>query len=244
MNFFDIKKGKWISYAIFVVFWAFLFVQNVNAQDSKSEKVTISVKNQTLEKTFKEISSQTDVKFFYNEAIAKSEKTVSLKFENAKLNTVLDEIKKQTGLYFTRENNTISVSERKEGSQSVQPKGTPKTIKGVVVDDTGEPVIGASVVVQGTTNGTMTDVDGAYTIDVPEGATLVISYIGFVSQNITIGKNNTIDVRLSENARILDEVVVVGYGVQKKVNLTGAISTLDAKVLENRPITNSTQALQ
>lgn len=245
MNFFDIKKGKWISYAIFIVFWVFLSSQNVSAQDSKSEKVTISVKNQTLEKTFKEISSQTDVKFFYNEAIAKSEKTVSLKFQDAKLNTVLDEIKKQTGLYFTRENNTISVSERKEANPSAQPgKGIPKTIKGVVVDDIGEPVIGASVVVQGTTNGTMTDVDGAYTIDVPEGATLVISYVGFISQNITVGKDTVIDIQLSENAQTLDEVVVVGYGVQKKVNLTGAISTLDAKVLENRPITNSTQALQ
>lgn len=245
MNSFNIKKRYWVFYALFIVFLAFLSVQNVSAQDIGSEKVTISVKAQSLEKTFKEISSQTDVKFFYNEAIAKSGKTVSLQFRNEKLSAVLDEIKKQTGLHFTRENNTISVSDHKENNQYLLTyKGTPKKVSGTIVDDYGEPITGVSVVIQGTTNGTMTDIDGNYSIEAPEDATLVISYIGFVSQNITIGKNNTIDVRLSENARILDEVVVVGYGVQKKVNLTGAISTLDAKVLENRPITNSTQALQ
>lgn len=245
MNFFDFKKGKWISYALFMVFWTFLFAQNVNAQDNKSEKVSISVKNQSLEKTFKDISSQTDVKFFYNETIAKSKQTVTLKFQDANLNTVLEEITKQTGLYFTRENNTISVSSRKESPQTVPAeKAVPKKITGTIVDETGEPIIGASVVVDGTTNGTMTDIDGTYTIEAPEGAVLAITYVGFISQNITVGKNPVINITLSENMQTLDEVVVVGYGVQKKVNLTGSISTLDAKALENRPITNSTQALQ
>lgn len=118
------------------------------------------------------------------------------------------------------------------------------TITGMVTDENGEPLPGVTVSVAGTTIGTATDMDGRYSLTVPEEGTLVFSFIGFETQRFEIGSRSVIDVTLTEDLASLDEVVVVGYGEQKKVNLTGAVSSLDAEFLENRPITNSSQALQ
>src|SRR5690554_1996269 len=117
-------------------------------------------------------------------------------------------------------------------------------VTGTVRDTDGEVVPGATVSVQGTTIGTATDLDGKYALSVPTGATLVFSFIGFETQIIPIGDRSVIDVTLGEDISALDEVVVVGYGTQRKVNVTGSISVVDSEALQNRPITNATQALQ
>lgn len=121
-----------------------------------------------------------------------------------------------------------------------------QTIKiiGTVVDDTGVPVIGANVVVKGTTNGTITDLDGKFSLDGPPNATLVISYVGFIDQEITVKGNAPLSITLKEDAEALDEVVVVGFGTQKKVNLTGAVSSVTSEAFENRSVSNVSQALQ
>ena len=119
-----------------------------------------------------------------------------------------------------------------------------KTISGNIVDSYGEPIIGANVIEKGTSNGTVTDYDGNFTFNVSNNAVLRISYIGYLEQEVATEGKSTINVKLLEDSKALDEVVVVGYGVQKKANLTGAVSSIDSKSLENRPITNSTQALQ
>ncbi|MCD8183891.1 MAG: carboxypeptidase-like regulatory domain-containing protein [Bacteroides sp.] len=119
-----------------------------------------------------------------------------------------------------------------------------KTVKGVVSDNFG-PVPGANVIVKGTTNGVITDMDGKFTLsDVPKNAVLQVSFIGYIMQEIKVAGKNTFAIQLSEDAKALEEVVVVGYGTQKKVNLTGAIGQVDSKVLESRPITSSASALQ
>lgn len=119
-----------------------------------------------------------------------------------------------------------------------------KTVKGVVTDNFG-PVIGANVLVKGTTNGVITDVDGKFVLsDVPEDAVLQISFIGYVTQEIKVAGKTEFNVQMSEDAKALEEVVVVGYGSQKKVNLTGSIGQIDSKVLESRPITSTASALQ
>ena len=109
-------------------------------------------------------------------------------------------------------------------------------ITGTVVDDTGVPVIGANVVVKGTTNGTITDLDGKFSLDGPPNATLVISYVGFIDQEITAKGNAPLSITLKEDAEALDEVVVVGFGTQKKVNLTGAVSSVTSEAFENRSV--------
>ncbi|WP_281816114.1 SusC/RagA family TonB-linked outer membrane protein [Parabacteroides goldsteinii] len=119
-----------------------------------------------------------------------------------------------------------------------------KQIKGIVNDANGEPVIGATVLEKGTTNGTMTDIDGNFELSVSNGAVLQISYVGYVSQEITVGSNTSFNISLKEDSQLIDEVVVVGFGSQKKANLTGAVSTVDAEVFEERPVMNAVQALQ
>ena len=118
-------------------------------------------------------------------------------------------------------------------------------VSGTVVDATGEPIIGASVIVKGTSTGTVTDFDGNYTIpSVPSGASLEISYIGFKSQTIAVDGKNTINVTLQEDNAMLDEVVVVGYGVQRKSDVTGALTRVNEEQLNNRPVSNALEALQ
>ena len=132
-------------------------------------------------------------------------------------------------------------SERQVSQASQQQDGT---CTGVVVDETGMTVIGASVVVKGTTNGAITDLDGKFTIkNAKPGDVIVITYVGYSPVEVT-WNGQPLNITLKEDSELLDEVVVVGYGVQKKVNVTGAVSMVESDVLENRPVANVSQALQ
>ncbi len=120
-----------------------------------------------------------------------------------------------------------------------------KSVSGKVLDQDGEAVIGATVMVKGTTNGTATDFDGAYKLsNVAENATLVFSYVGCVSQEVKVAGKSVIDVTLLEDSNVLDDLVVVGYGVQKKSDVTGAMTRVDSEVLNDRPVSNAFEALQ
>lgn len=132
--------------------------------------------------------------------------------------------------------------ERKETFRKNQNLEVP--ITGTVLDQNGEPIPGATISIPGTTIGTATDLDGNFSIDVPEGSTLVVSFIGFDSQSIEIGNQKVINITLIESTETLQEVVVVGYGTQKKVNLTGAVGVATSERLENRPIANVGEGLQ
>ena len=120
-----------------------------------------------------------------------------------------------------------------------------KTVSGTVVDKAGEPVIGASVVVKGTTNGTITDFDGNFSLQgVPNNGTIQISFVGYKTQDVSVAGKSTVQVTLVEDTEMLDEVVVVGYGVQKKSDVTGALISVDSKKLNARPVANAFEALQ
>lgn len=118
-----------------------------------------------------------------------------------------------------------------------------KTIKGIVVDATGEPLIGVNVSVKGTTIGIITDIDGKYTLEVPTNATLVFSYIGYRTQELSVGNQTTINITMQEDTQNIDEVVVVGYGVQKKETVTGSVSTLKSDDLVKSPVANLSNAI-
>lgn len=129
-------------------------------------------------------------------------------------------------------------------SESVSVQQQNGICKGVVKDGTGEPVIGASVLVKGTTNGTITDIDGNFTISgVKKGATIEVSFVGYVTQNI-VWNGSALNVTLKDDTQALEEVVVVGYGMQKKANLSGSVASVDSKQLQNRPIQNVSSGLQ
>lgn len=119
-----------------------------------------------------------------------------------------------------------------------------KSITGTVKDETGEPMIGVPVTVEGTTVGTVTDLDGKFALSVPKNAVLSFSFLGYISKKVPVGNQTNIEVVLSEDNKALDEVVVVGFATQKKVNLTGSVGIATAKDLEARPVTTATQALQ
>ena len=120
-----------------------------------------------------------------------------------------------------------------------------KTVSGTVLDKTGESVIGASVVVKGTTNGTITDFDGKFTLtNVPESGTIEISFVGYKTVNVAVKGQSTIKVILEEDTETLEEVVVVGYGVQKKSDVTGALTQVSSKTIRERPVQNALQAMQ
>lgn len=127
------------------------------------------------------------------------------------------------------------------GIQSVAAQN--RTVSGLVTDIQNTPLIGVNVIEKGTTNGTITDIDGVYSLPVSPEATLVFSYIGFVSQEIEVQGQTNLNVVLNEDTELLDEVVVVGYGTSRKVNLTGAVEQVTSEVFENRPVNNMTQAL-
>jgi hypothetical protein len=120
------------------------------------------------------------------------------------------------------------------------------TVRGTVTDESGVTVIGATIIVEGSAGvGTTTDYDGNYQLDnLPADASLVFSYVGMKTQVIPVNNRTVINVVLSTDSELLDELVVVGYGVQKKVNVTGAVSSIDSKALESRPVQNVSQALQ
>lgn len=119
-----------------------------------------------------------------------------------------------------------------------------KTITGTILDEKGESVIGASVIVKGTINGTITDVDGKFSLNVNENDILTVSYLGFLSQEIPVAGKSSLQITMKENVEMLNEIVVVGYGVMRKKDLTGAVSSIDAKSMQDKPVANIGEALQ
>jgi TonB-linked SusC/RagA family outer membrane protein len=140
--------------------------------------------------------------------------------------------------------NRPNLASEKNVTEILKVKAFDVTVSGVVRDQSGQPIPGATVSVPGTNLGTATDMDGRYSITVPEGANLVFSFIGFDSQTITLGNQRILDVTLVESVSSLQEVVVVGYGTQQKVNLTGAVGVATSERLQNRPIANVAEGLQ
>ena len=221
---------------IFFCFALFLLINpiSLSAQDGK---VSISVNNVTLKQFFDTIEKQSKYKFSYLDSALKGKKNVSLNAENKSLKEILNEILQARSLKHTTDGINILIV------PSNTQEGTKKTINGIVTDATGEPIIGANIVEKGASNGTITDIDGKYSLEV-NGNTVTISYIGYISQDISIGSQTNINIQLAEDTQKMDEVVVVGYGTQKKVNLTGSVETIKADIIENRPLRNATDALQ
>ncbi|MDE6394761.1 MAG: TonB-dependent receptor plug domain-containing protein, partial [Duncaniella sp.] len=119
-----------------------------------------------------------------------------------------------------------------------------RKITGTVTDESGDPMAGVTVLIKGTNQGTATDIDGQYSINAKTGAVLEFSYIGYLTQTVTLGERSVINIRLKEDSKVLDEVVVVAYGAQKKSSITGAITQISSETIEKRPITSVTAALE
>lgn len=193
-------------------------------------QVTITVKNQSIRQALKEIERLSNYKFFYNNDLSSLDKVVSLSVKEESIEAVMSKLLTGTDISFKQDNNNLIVLTLKATS-SKQVVGDQK-IKGTVVDESNQPVIGANIVVEGTTNGTITDLNGSFSLQVPEKAELRISYIGYLDQRVKVGNNTTLHIILKEDTQTLDEVVVVGYGTMKKSDLTGSVSSVKVDELK------------
>ena len=234
-------KNKHAQLKLFTLFSLLLFFSTFNAI-AQEKLITINVKNVSLKDVFNLIENQTTYRFSYRSVVLDTAKNISIQATNVSVTNVLDRALKGRNLeYSIISSKTIVISDKQD--DNAKSSGT-KKIPGTIKDANGEPIIGANVMVKGQSIGTITDIDGRFVLDAPANAVLQITYIGYISQELNVGNKKELNVILKEDTKTLDEVVVVGFGTQKKVNLTGAVGIATAKELESRPVTSATQALQ
>ena len=213
---------------------------------ANAQKVTFNKQNASLEDVLKEIGKQTDYNFLYTDAMMKGTKPVDAEFKNASLEDVLKQCFAGQPLTYSINQKTVVIRRLPKTVQRVSEVPLPPfLIKGKVTDTLGVSIPGVNIKLKGTTTGTTTDTDGNYSISAPDGnGSLIFSYLGFNTQEVEINGRSTISIQLREKASALNEVVVVGYGTQKKVNLTGAVSVVTGKDIETRPVGQTSAALE
>lgn len=219
----------------------FICIFQLQAVTSYGQTAVLSVetKEVALEEVFKEIEEQSEFLFNYRDSDINHIKA-RVNIKNGTIKEILTQALRNTDLSFSINDRHVTIYKA-----SKEVKEAKKVITGNVKDNRGELLLGVSIVIKGTSTGTVTDIDGNYSIEVPdEHAVLVFNYLGYSVKELSVEGKSRLDVILTEDSQNLDEIVVVGYGTQKKVNLSGAIGTASSKMLENRPVANVGQALQ
>jgi TonB-linked SusC/RagA family outer membrane protein len=211
---------------------------------SQSAVLTFQMNDASIEDVLNTIEEQSEFRFLYNKQMVDVERRVDIAADNGHITEVLDKLFRHAEIAYAISDRQI-VLNRKEAFLAIFQQ-TGRRITGTVVDDSGEPVIGANVIEKGTTNGTVTDVDGKFSIEAQGDVVLQVSFVGYVTQEIRVpsGDFNPLTVKLAEDTQALEEIIVVGYGVQKKVNLTGAVGTIKSDALEGQSVTNIQELLQ
>ncbi|MDP3434696.1 MAG: carboxypeptidase-like regulatory domain-containing protein, partial [Bacteroidota bacterium] len=208
---------------------------------SQSARINLKMQDASLVDVFREIERTSEFGFFFKSEEIDLSRRVSIDLKNVSIEEVLKKILMDTYDYRILDKNIVVT--RGNFSTTVVQQG--KLVSGKVTDSSGASLPGVSVVVKGTTNGTITDGNGNYSLsNVPESAIVQFSFVGMKGQEVAVAGKTSINVTLAEDAIGLEEVVAVGYGVQKRSNLTGAVATVNFnQELENRPLTNASQAL-
>lgn len=219
----------------------FIFAGTAFATESYSQtmKVTVVANNISTGKVIHEIEKQTDYLFVYDVNEVNLKRNVKVNAQDKPVAEVLNKVFEGTDIYYAMEGKNIMLMSK--ASPSV--KQTDSKITGHVVDTKGEPIIGATIKEHGTSNGTITDFDGNFTLNVSVNAIIEVSYVGYQTQKMKAQIGKLLAVTLKEDTEVLDEVVVVGYGTQKKSDLTGSVTMLNSKDLTNMPATTITDAL-
>lgn len=208
-------------------------------------KVTLQFEKATIQQMLKTLEEQTEHVFLYKDEIFDLSKKYSVNFNQESFDEVLKSVCETAGVdYEVRSNRQIILTEKiKETVTAITLQQ--HTVTGVVTDQSGQPLPGVTVLIKGTTTGTVTDVNGNFTLAVPLVAeVLQFSFVGMRTQEIETAGRTTFTVVMEEETIGIDEVVAIGYGVQKRVNMTGSVAVIESKTIENRPITNSSQVLQ
>ena len=205
---------------------------------AQEHRISVSVENGTFYDVVSQIEKQSEFMFFYKSEEIDNNQRINLNVTNKLVSEILNEITKNNNLAYKITGKHIIIT------RVVSENQVSKRIKGCIKDSSGEPIVGANVVEKGTTNGAITDIDGNFSIEVATGAVLQISYIGYNTQDIRITDKTSYNVVLKEDAEVLDEVVVVGYGTMRKRDLTGAVSQLKGDEIADLPLRSASDALQ
>lgn len=213
---------------------------------TQASTLSVNRENVSLHAVMQEVEAKSEYTFFYNDNQLKLDKKVSVNVKNASIEQILEQMFKNSGYTYKIVNKQILISRAQDAAATErQQQKKSRQITGHVKDVMGEPVIGASVVEKGVaTNGTITDIDGKFTLEV-SGDELQITYIGYLPQLIKVKAGvSSYDITLKEDTKTLDEVVVIGYGTQKKVNLTGSVASVSTDEIKDRVQTNVLAAVQ
>lgn len=200
-------------------------------------QVTVNVKQQTIKQALRTIEKATDYRFFYSNQLPDLDKTISIEVNNQSIDATMGKLLNGTSLvYEEKENNQIYLAVKKVAN--------PIKVTGTIVDDNNEPIIGANVSIKGSTTGTITDVDGKFSIEASPGLTLLISYIGYATQEVTVGNQTVYKVKMLEDSQALDEVVVIGYGTLNKQAITGSITKASIDTYRDVPTNNIMETIK
>jgi TonB-linked SusC/RagA family outer membrane protein len=221
---------------LLIMFFFFLMRSDLSAQLSR--KINVQLEKATIKSFFTAIESQTEYTFMYNNLDLTT--PVKITAKQTELATILSRVLSPLNIEYAVSGKHIILKKQTAKASSENSK---RTITGTVTDERGEPIIGANIVEKGTTNGVVTDFDGKFSITAGENAVLSVSYIGYVNKELAIGNKNQLQIVLSEDIQNLDEVVVVGYGVQKKLSVIGSISQISSENLDSRPVAMLSNAL-
>lgn len=241
-RFWEGSKRMWITF-LFFSFIMMGFVQAANTAFAQAT-VTVNLEDATLSDVLWEIQRQTDFTFIYSTNDVKKVKVHNLKVKNEKISAVLDECLRNSGLAYTVKDGAIAIRPVSEVKATAAAEQT-KTISGMVVDETGEPIIGANVLVKGTTTGEITDINGNFSINTDwASVTLVVSYVGYVRQEVKAVAGKQVRVVMSPDANLTDEVVITGYGTFKKSAYAGSASSVKGEKMKDIPAVSFKDLLQ
>lgn len=242
------------SFLLTLLFVGLANASPIGAQELLKKQVSIATGTRNLQEVLKELEENSEFRFSYVPSLVANKKA-TVKQGNLSLSAMLDQLLIPNKLEYDISGQYIIITKAKitqSGAlnfeketllQIAQPADN--EVSGSVKDEKGEGLPGVSVIVKGTSRGTTTDLNGAFNISVPNSdAILVLSFVGYLNQEVAVGNRTNITVTLEPDNRVLEELVVVGYGTQKKVNLTGAVEAVGKEVFENRSVSNTTQALQ
>src|SRR5690606_1542122 len=205
---------------------------------SQHAKISVDIDGLPMRDALRQVELASGMRFFMSDDLAAMDTRVSVKVRNKSFDQVMEQMLKGHHLTYQVSDNGVVIITESDAAQEI-------SVRGTVTDEFGDPIPGVSVIVKGAPHGVVTDASGNYTITVPnERAVIAFSYVGFTTIEQTVGNNRVLNATLMADNKSLEEVVVVGYGSQKKVNLTGAVETVGSEVFENRSTTNTTQALQ
>ena len=246
-----VMLGKYAiyTYVLNALLFSLVAAKEGNAQDIKSVKdirMSLAVHERGVIDVFNEIEKGTNLSFAYDPKQINKDILINLSEVEKSLEEHLLEISRQAMVSFRQVNDRISVKVHSSSTfeKQIEVVIEKKLVTGKVFDSSGEALPGATVLEKGTSNGTVTDIDGAFNIEVGSDAILRVSFIGFVDQEIRVGNRSTIEVALEADVTSLDEIVVVGYGSQKKSDLTGSISSVSTDDFQDQPVISLADALQ